>query len=188
MKNTFIKIAILCTLLIANHAYGQACVQPAQYQTGENAFRKFLLTKFHEEAKKRNLDICMTGIVFVKFTIDSTGNIRNLAFSKLKNTPYIFKELLTAVIKATNGAWNPCKINGKPIESKPFILPLIYDMEAGCIPKEPVASGVKTNYQPIKNSTEADLIYILDFDDNAGNDLVQLDCIMLRPLRVFSQN
>lgn len=187
MKNTFINIFIFFILIIGIRASGQEIKSP-QFKGGEITLRSFLVKRFGEEAKKRDLNVCMISAVFAKFTVDSTGNVKNLTFSQTKETPYIFKELLTSVIMATNGLWMPCKINGKAVDSKPFILPLIYEMEAGCNPQKVVSADVKTNYKPIPNGTATDLLYILDYDDNGVDSISQLDCIILKPLRVFSQN
>jgi len=95
---------------------------------------------------------------------------------------------MKVVILATNGNWIPRKINGKWVECRPFILPLIYDMEAGCNPRSLPSAGAKNIRKEIPNHTDVALIYMLDFEDDIKGNNNQLDCVLLRPLHIFSQN
>jgi hypothetical protein len=71
----------------------------------------------------------------------------------------------------------PRFVNGKAVESKPFVLPLIYQMEAGCQGKR------------VFNSTDQALSEFLIYGkDGIGVKENQLDCILLKALNVFSQN
>ena len=171
-------------LIMFFSTYGQTNTQEAKFKDGDAALTKFLDLKFHEEAVKYEWPTCTISAVFVKFTIDSVGNIKTLSFSELKGTPQVLKTMLRFTILKTNGLWIPKKINGKAVESKHFILPLIYDMESGCkINSQPLGS-----YKPIVNGIDTDLLYMLDFDDSSEKKTNQLECILLRPLRLFSIN
>ena len=157
------------------NAYGQSNTTEAHYKYGDEALWKFLDKKFSAEIKKNNERICLRSVTFAKFTIDTLGNIKALTFSENNDTPPIFRNTLTSVINATNGSWLPRRINGKAVESKLFILPLIYEMEAGC----------SINKIPVNDGTSNSLLRLLDF---GGNKETQLDCILLKPLHVFSAN
>lgn len=192
MKKIIFLITIILYSLscIAQQLPGtvQSTTTNAQYKSGPIELNKFISKKFGEEKKKYDLNVCQISAVFVKFTIDSAGNVRHLSFSDLKGTPQVFRTVLTSVILATNGSWIPGTVNGKPVESEPFILPVVYSMEAGCNPRDIQPDNVKVKIKPIPNGLETSLLYILDFDDNVGSNTPQLDCILLRPLYVFSQN
>jgi hypothetical protein len=185
MKNDFLKLLILVLMLNWYSARGQSNEITAHYKYGNIELWKFFNKKFEEEAKKINLPSCIISAVFAKFKIDSAGNVKIITFSDLKGTPQVFRNILTSIVLATNGSWVPTKINGKFVESKPFILPLIYEMEAGCNPTN--VSGTNT-YRPVPNRLDVDLLYILDFEDSVGSHVNQLDCILLRPLRIVSAN
>jgi hypothetical protein len=172
-------------LSIGVNAFGQSRVKEAQYKQGDASLWKFLDKKFGEEARKHEWPPCLVSTIFAKFTIDSVGNVKGLVFSELKGTPQVFRTMLEATILATNGLWIPSKINGKAVESKPYILPLIYDIESGCAVAGPEGKRV---YKPISNDLITALRCILEFQDNVGGNPTQLNCILLKPLHIFSIN
>jgi len=149
------------------------------------ALTKFLNKKFDQEAKKHNLNICLITAVFAKFNIDSVGNVESITYTNIKHIPEVFETIITSVIKSTNGQWIPRKINGKSVKSKPFILPVIYAMEAGCNPQKVQQNN---SYNEVYNGIETSLLYILNYEDDKDNNVGQIDCILLRPLHAFSQN
>lgn len=185
LKSIPIGFFALSTFLL-NCAYGQSNVKEASYKYGDVALNKFLNKQFHEEIKKNNIPSCITSAVFAKFTIDSAGNIKNISFTDINYNPVVFKNILKSVILATNGSWVPRIINGKPVESKPFVLPLIYELEAGCNPKDLTINPKP--HKEIPNGLATDLIYILRFDDDNGKNTTQLDCVLLEPLHIVSAN
>jgi hypothetical protein len=137
--------------------------------------------KLKEFKKGKNVDVCLTSVTFARFTIDKTGNVDSLSFYEFPQTPVVFREILTSMIKASSGNWVPRTINGKAVESKPFILPLVYEMEAGCY-----LSG-KVVHNGTNNALQGLLGYIDVFKDPDPN-ILQLDCILLRPLVISSYN
>jgi hypothetical protein len=178
MKNNLITLLAFITILICNNAFGQSNEVIAHYKYGDAELHNLLQKKLSEEVKKNDVNVCLISVTFAKFTIDTTGNIKRLVFYENKDTPVVFKKILASVIDATNGSWVPCKIGGKAVESKPFILPLIYEMESGCY----------LNKKPVNNGTTNSLLGFLDFKDDSGNKAGQLDCVLLSPLRIFSAN
>ena len=176
---------LIAFLLFASLSYGQALGQQAQYKNGGSDLFISLSKRFAEEMKKNKWPECEISVVFVKFTIDSAGKVSTLVFSELKGTPQVFRNVLEIIIRETSGHWIPRKINGKAVESKPFILPLLYDLESGCSVKD---SGGKLVYDAIPNSLSTALFYILHFEDNVGSKETQLDCTLLNPLIIESIN
>jgi hypothetical protein len=182
MKKIILNIITLLTFV---SAYSQSNVQEAQYKYGDTSLNKFLSKKFDETARKYAWPPCIISVVFAKFTIDRVGNVKSLTFSELKGTPQVFRTMLESTILATNGLWIPRKINDKAVESKPFLLPLIYDMESGCSVK---GTDGKPVFRAIPNELDTALLYILNFENNVGSKPTQLDCILLQPLHIFSIN
>ena len=115
---------------------------------------------------------CLTSITFAKFNIAVDGSITNLTFTENDSTPATFRNILSETILATDKHWMPKLINGKPVKSKTIILPLIYQYEAGC------GRNGKNNYDTTSNS-------ILKFFNGEGD--LEIEYILLKPLRIFSQ-
>lgn len=61
----------------------------------------------------------------------------------------------------------------------------VYDLEAGC---GIAGSDGKIIYKPLPNNTAKVLRYMLSFENDAGGDNNQLDCILLQPIDIFSAN
>ncbi|MFD0794997.1 hypothetical protein ACFQZX_15350 [Mucilaginibacter litoreus] len=176
-KLLFFQIILLIFCLTPTTSFGQTSIEEAKFKTGDAALRKFLLTELDKIRKKHDLNVCLISVTFAKFSIDSAGNVTKLSFSENKDTPPVFRNILTKLILSTSGLWNPKKVNNRPVESKPFILPFIYQMEAGCI----------VNKKGVNNGTDAALMRLMEFE---GEDkkTSQIDCTLLTPIAVFSQN
>lgn len=176
MKNIISGALSIFIILIINNAYGQN-IQEARYKFGDKELAKLWEEKYTEARKKGDFDVCLISVTFAKFTIDSLGNIDNISISENGGTPKIFREILISVIKSTSGSWFPRTINNKAVESKPFLWPFIYQLEAGC----------SLSRKSVTNGTDNELIRLLtDFHDSDNTE--RLDCIILKPIRVFSQN
>lgn len=185
MKTYLIKLMVLGLIFFNLKTYCQSNIAEAHFKDGDIALNNYLNKKFAEESKKYTLPSCVISTVFVKFKIDSIGNVKSVRFSALKGTPQIFKIILEATIKNTSGLWIPRELNGRSAESKPFILPLVFEMESGC----PVLSkATKTIHKSAPNQVVDGLLGILEFEDNVGTSNTLLDCVILKPLHVFSIN
>jgi hypothetical protein len=162
---------------MALNSYGQSTNREAQFKAGDVALEKFLQKKFGEEWEKEhlNLNTCLISVTFARFSIDTAGNITDLKFYENRTVSPVIQKMLRYAIDATNGQWFPTIENGKKIQSKLFILPLIYEIEAGC--KEPVYNG----------SIEV-LSDLFDFKDGNGNRIMQMNCTLLSPIHIYSQN
>jgi len=171
-------IRVLAVILIISYGkvlHAQQNFKEAYFKyDGNIGLQKFLQNKFSAEVKKHQLDICLISATFAEFRIDTTGNIKDLVFFENHDTPQVFREVLMHIISETNGLWIPAQINGKATESRVYILPLIYEMESACM-------------SPAPDGTANSLLGFLDFKDKNGMSISQLDCILLRPLHIFSQ-
>jgi len=179
--NNIYKLFTLFLILVSNNVLGQSFVKDAYPKTGHIDFYEILAKKLKDSTASKTLNICATSIIFAKFTIDVKGNVKDISFSGDKNCPSNIKKLLISVIKQSDGTWVPSVINNKKVESKPFILPLIYRLESGC------------QTHSSQGDIGSAIINILNFDGNESNtkkenDKGQLNCILLVPLNIFSQN
>jgi hypothetical protein len=175
MKLFYCFILFITAMLFSNNGYSQAATQ-AQYKDSDVAFRSFLTKKFSEEVRKHNTQLCGVSVIFAKFIVGADGNIKTITFSENKDSPQVLRIILTDVIKATNGLWVTAKIDEKPTDSKPFILPLIYDMEAGC----------KMTNDQVANTIYPVLVNILNYEDKSNNTNA-IECTLLKPLTMYSQ-
>lgn len=185
MKRNGLSLLLVICILFSNIAKAQIKYQSARFKNGDTTLNKFLNKTFAEAAKKHIWPTCTVSVVFSKFNVDSVGNVKNLHFSDLKGTPSVLLDMLKSTILATNGHWIPCKINNKNADSKEYVLPLIYELEAGCAITD---STGKLSYKPLPNNLATSLLYILKFDDNGSKDIDEMDCVLLKPLHIFSAN
>jgi hypothetical protein len=176
MKNLIKAFFLLLVfnLIYSTTIFAQSNSVEARFKDGDDALKKTVQMSFSQEYKKAKT--CGISIVLAKFVVDTNGNVKDLVFLKSTSSPDIFKAILTTVIESTNGKWVPAKINGNAVDSKPFVLPLLYDLEAGC----------RTPDGQISNTTYEVLYNLLDFEDIKNSN--QLDCTLLKPLIMFSQN
>ncbi len=173
----YFRVILLILCLSPTVLYSQTGVKEASFKSGDAALRKFLLTELDKIRRESDLNVCLISVTFAKFSIDSAGNIKNVLFSEAGGTPPIFRNILRKVIVSTNGLWNPKKVNNVFVESKPFILPFIYQMEAGCY----------INKKTVNNGTDTALLGIMEFEgENKNAD--QFECTLLKPIVIFSTN
>lgn len=170
MAKVFLTFFI-CLLILANKVNSQP-VQEAHYKYGDRGFDITVNNALSTARKKVNIDVCLISATFARFTILPNGDISQIQFYENSDTPPVFRRLLMKAIESTKGNWIPKKVNGKPVESTPFILPLIYEIEAGCF----------TSGKHVDNGTTNALRTLFD------NNNQKINCIMLKPLNIFSQN
>ena len=168
------KYITLFLLLFTISSYGQNITE-IKFKTGEKGLYDFIQQKFLQERfKYSGKTICANSAFFVKFTVDAKGNVDHISFSKNDSIPAYLKDIAAATIMATSGRWIPRMVDGKPAESRPFILPVFFDEEDNC-------RGDDYKDYPIWMLRD-----FLKYDDSKGGQILQLDCIILAPLQVFS--
>jgi hypothetical protein len=177
MKKILIITAFIFLFALLEKANCQSIIKPARYRYGNREWKSLWSQQIKNELKNGNFESCLISVTFAKFIVDSHGAVIKIEVSENNGTPPIFREKLVAFIKSTSGSWTPATNNGKPLESKPFILPFIYKMESGCaINKKNVNDG----------TSDALLNLLSSFHDIGENG--ELECTLLKPLVVFSQN
>jgi TonB family protein len=82
---------------------------PPQLKVGEPLQFLAKNIKYPDDAREN----CITGVVIVKFSVDTTGNVDSLYVDHSIH-PLLDKEALR-VVTMMSGQWNPGKINGKPV-------------------------------------------------------------------------
>lgn len=173
-KNIFIILTIYF-ILLSNLSFSQ--IDEARYRYGSKTLNAVIGQNWGEELRKNkdSLQICIKSVTMAKFVIDTSGNVAKLTFLEDYDNPPIFRNILTKVIYATNGLWEPRRVHGKLVESKIYILPFIYELEAGCYVN--VLKGqTNKNRKGVKAGTQAGLIDLLTFEEST------LECIILHPL------
>jgi hypothetical protein len=127
-----------------------------------NYFLKHHLSEFNA--------LCIRSCSFAKFRIDQNGNIFDLKISK--NSPETIRNALTKMLVASNGNWNPMKVNGQVVESKYILFSFLYSFQLSC----------KDYYEAGSNDKiDRDFSNLLMYE-NGDEDRYSEDCIVLTPL------
>ncbi|MCJ8164960.1 energy transducer TonB [Pontibacter sp. E15-1] len=111
--------------------------------------------------------LCVNSVTFVRFVVGADGKVKNVACTQ--NTPAVIAKSLKQTVLTTSGHWLPKEVNGKPVESKPYLLPVMFDVNYGC-PKSDKST----------NKYEEAMRLVLVFDD--GNAADAMECTMLPPM------
>lgn len=111
--------------------------------------------------------LCVNSVTFVRFVVGSDGNVKNVACTL--NTPDVIAKSLKETVLATSGHWLPKEVNGVSVESLPYLLPVMFDVNYGC----PV-TGERIN------KFEEAVRRVLVFDD--GTVAESMQCTMLPPM------
>jgi len=77
-----------------------------------------------------DLLLCNRSLVLMRFKIDPSGRVTNIAFSR-ETDPRI-KRSLQGALESTNGKWQPVKKKSVPVLSGYLILPCFIAIENGC--------------------------------------------------------
>ncbi|RDV15800.1 hypothetical protein DXT99_07280 [Pontibacter diazotrophicus] len=133
-----------------------------KYKQPTQLIAEGLLPEVHELSK-----LCVSSVTFVRFVVGADGNVKNVACTQ--DTPAVIAKSLKQTVLATNGHWSPREVNGVAVESKPYLLPVVYDVNFGC-PK----SG-----QSVSKFEDA-IQHVLVFDD--GTVTESMECTLLPPM------
>ncbi len=118
--------------------------------------------------------LCENSVTFVRFVIGADGNVKNVACTK--DTPAVIAESLKEAVLATNGSWLPKEVNGKAVESRPYLLPVMYNVSYGCPRRDNSA-----------NKFEEAVRRVLVFDDSTVTE--SMECTLLPPMvQRYSKN
>jgi hypothetical protein len=113
-------------------------------------------------------DELMTISVGVKFSIKSTGLVSDITFSK--NASKSIQAELSKLLLASNGLWQPRKLNGVAVDSKPFFIIFAIAFE-GRKPSE------KLGYPDTK--------YLDAFNFGDEKTDYPFDCVLLHPREFY---
>jgi hypothetical protein len=149
-------------------AKGQISDIPPSGLNGEDFHRITKKLRFtHKNIDRGEHDEIMTISVGVKFSIKSTGQVSDITFSK--NATKSIKDEIGRYLLSSNGLWQPRKLNGVAVDSKPFFVIFAIAFE-GIMPKE-------SGWYPDTN-------YIDAFDFGDDKTAYPFDCLLLPP-RLF---
>lgn len=125
----------------------------------------------HVSDNHKGLDtLCLRTCLFIKFRISKEGEITNI--SSNVGAPPVIAEGFKRALLSTNGRWSPHIVNGTPIDSPYFLLPIYIHLRA-CKDEQSKQDSFFKNFT---NSYE--------FDDKTTleNEL----CIFLKPAMVVA--
>jgi len=123
---------------------------------------------------------------FILFKVDSAGNVADIHY--YEGTPKYISDYIMNALFTTNGKWTPAMIDGHPVTSKPFLLPIVFDFDKGG--KDPAPS--KATYD--NATTLGNIMWMTRFqrDTSFTQQLTPrpaeppMDCILLSPLHLIS--
>jgi hypothetical protein len=135
-------------------------------------FRNFFFNAFNSSANRTTTDtMCISSVTFIKFSISEKGEIVDLTFNEYSNSK--LNKIFEKILESSNGKWQPARINGRPVKSKPIIFPLLYDIHDNTC--KPYAESAVDFY---KSFLEA------FYDVERPNSFISsngLDCILMKP-------
>ncbi len=149
-----------------NSAVAQGKVQEPVFHDGKLNHPADMIQRNYKPNRQELYKLCMNSVSFVKFSIGEDGSVKNIAVTA--ETPPAIADALKEAVKATNGYWKPKYVNGKAMESDPFVMPLVFYYSLGCNGDMEVIQSNKFNVG-MKN--------MLTFDD--GKSLPMMKCTLL---------
>jgi hypothetical protein len=174
-----ITLILLLILIWRSNTLGQDDNQEASFANEETTlFKRLADFGATHLTERRGLDsLCVSGCTFIRFKITNRSVVNDISFSA--GTPPQLKVYFTQMLQWTNGYWNARKINGKYVESKYMILPILYSVGVDCA-KE--------------NSLYSNFWRMLWFDDETvwkdglayRRGTESIDCILLHPFLIKS--
>ena len=167
LKARIFKLIVFLCLIFNNNLFSQKNYTEAKFKGTQKEMSKFFQKNFSDLYKNSDFNKCGTSAIFTIFNIDKSGKISNVKFYP-ENPDEELKKVIVDLLNKSNGHWSSAKLNGKPIKSKSFVLPLTWEMQSTC-------NG--SDY----NSTESILYNFLIQSTRNG----PFDCIILEPLRFF---
>lgn len=166
MKNTFKLLLCLCFVLCYQLSSAQTTVQEPTFSGGKLNHPIELIQDNYKPDKQELYKLCLNSMAFVKFAVGVDGKVQDVAVSK--DTPAAIAEALRAAVLATNGHWTPKLVDGKPVKSEPYMMPLIFRYQLNC--KSP------REYESSQQLAQG-MRDMLHFDD--GEMLPMLKCTLL---------
>ena len=133
-----------------------------KYKHPTELFARNMLPDVYELSK-----LCVNSVTFVRFVVGADGSVKNVSCTK--DTPAVIAASLKETVLATSGHWLPKEVNGQAVESKPYLLPVMFDVNYGC-PKSDKST----------NKFEEAVRRVLVFDD--GTVAESMECTMLPPM------
>ncbi|GAA4428935.1 hypothetical protein GCM10023188_13710 [Pontibacter saemangeumensis] len=133
-----------------------------RYKHPTELFAQNMLPDVYELSK-----LCVNSVTFVRFIIGADGSVKSVACTK--DTPTVIAASLKETVLATSGSWLPKEVNGKAVDSKPYLLPVMFNVNYGC-PKADKST----------NKFEEAVRRVLVFDD--GTVAESMECTMLPPM------
>ncbi|NCD71549.1 energy transducer TonB [Mucilaginibacter agri] len=169
MKILFTAILAFVLSFSLQFVSAQSCSRIEAHLVQNDTIGRYLAKTFSRIRQGKNTNFCISSTVFAQFKISADGKIVEVNYVEYDKRYPVFKEILAELIASTQGLWIPTTENGKPVESKMFVFPLIFEMGAGC------------KISPNNESNEA----FMELFTN-GKTVAPIDCVLLPPYRMFA--
>jgi hypothetical protein len=170
MSNTIKSLICLCFVFCYQLSAAQTTVQEPTFTGGKLNHPSEIIQINYKPDRQELFKLCLSSVTFVKFTVGADGKVHDIAVSK--DTPAAIAGPLKAAVLATNGHWTPKLVDGKPVKSDPYVMPLVFSYQLDCQnPRE---------YELSRQDTQG-MLNMLHFDD--GEALSMLKCTLLPPAR-----
>lgn len=153
-------VLLLPSLLLAQDHEPQ--FKHGKYKHPTQLIAENMLPEVHELSK-----LCVSSVTFVRFVVGADGKVKNVACTP--DTPAVIAKSLKQTVQAMDGHWSPKEVNGIAVESKPYLLPVVYDVNFGC----------PTNEKSVSKFEDA-IQHVLVFDD--GSVTESMECTLLPPM------
>ena len=161
----FILCVITLVLMLPSLLFGQdhePQFKHEKYKHPTQLIADSMMPEVYELSK-----LCVSSVTFVRFVIGADGKVKNVACTP--DTPAVIAKSLKQTILATSGHWVPKEVNGIAVESKPYLLPVVYDVNFGC-------SKSETSVSKFEDAIK----HVLVFDD--GTSTESMECTLLPPM------
>jgi hypothetical protein len=123
-------VLVLLFLFVSNPMFSQTLMQEPIFRDGKMNDPAELIQRNYRPDKQELYKLCLNSVAFVKFSIGEQGDVENITVTK--GTPSAIANALKEAVTATNGYWTPKLVDGKPVPSDPFIMPLVYFYDLNC--------------------------------------------------------
>jgi hypothetical protein len=165
-------IFVILMIICHGASHGQDINREAKYKDGDSSFLKFLGRELISQWKSSKDKSCVEGYIYVQFSINEVGNVVDIKFYELPNTPKLIPQIMTEALLVTNGKWQTRLVDGKPVKSSTFLIPFIFGLESGC-------GG---SVHQLAEVRPVGLVKFLTDMKHAE------DIIILKPVKIFSAN
>lgn len=179
--------AILCGIILGTASLAANAQQEQSTAHFKESLKCDLYCKLYQTAAKYDSLFSKQYahlVAFIFFNIDTAGNVVDIKY--FWGVPKYITDFAKEALHATDGDWIPAKNEGRPVKSRPFVLPIVCELEM-VHQNLPPDADLRSNQHAIQN------VLMMRFDKRDTSEEAQfiephrmppLDCILLSPLHL----